>query len=424
MRLLVFSLCLASMAASAASLSLEGNTDSLEIVLSGTGSVDYQISWTDVTASAISTPGTNNGNITSGTTTVVSAPAASHWKHIRGIRLFNAGAAETITVQVDRSAANLVAYKASVGTGETIVMTEDGYWSIQNQNGTPRGSVDVPGFSGRSLHFSKVASAVDTIGYHYAYGKDNGFPGAYTLQSPGLNGYTTDCSIASQTTDPNGAVQMGAWVLNDPATGGWYLTRWGLSGAVVGSYELIDVVWYNTGINVTTITTQAITTPTLPARDINGAASGEGYGIALLSTGANTNAGAIANTTLTYVNSGGTGSRTAKLSAAVGFQAPATPVVGTWIPFTLAAGDTGIQSVSEITLGTSYGAGSLSLVIYRPISQIGQPVANNFTGGSSLFSSNPGIRIWNNSCLWLTFFGAPATTAPSVYGGFIELMER
>ena len=45
---------------------------------------------------------------------------------------------------------------------------------------------------------------------------------------------------------------------------------------------MIDVLWYNTGLVVTTTTLQAVTTPTLPARDINGSTNGDGVGLALL----------------------------------------------------------------------------------------------------------------------------------------------
>ena len=48
--------------------------------------------------------------------------------------------------------------------------------------------------------------------------------------------------------------------------------------AVINTYELADVLWYNTGITVTTTTAQAITTPTFPARDLNGSSNDGLYG--------------------------------------------------------------------------------------------------------------------------------------------------
>jgi hypothetical protein len=46
---------------------------------------------------------------------------------------------------------------------------------------------------------------------------------------------------------------------------------------------------------------------------------------------------------------------------------PATAVAGTLVPFQLATGDRGVQSVQSVTLGTSYVAGAISLVLFRII---------------------------------------------------------
>ena len=75
---------------------------------------------------------------------------------------------------------------------------------------------------------------------------------------------------------------------------------------------------------------------------------------------ATTNAGAITNTTLTYTNSAGTAGRTGTISSF-----PATAVAGTFVPFSLQAGDDGVRSIQTLTLGTSYGGGTIHLVAYR-----------------------------------------------------------
>ena len=403
------------------SLTLEGNTDALEVVTTTTASTDYVISWSNVTATALTTPGTSAGNInTATTTTVVAAPSASNWRHIRGISIRNANAVSNgITVQVDRSGSNRTLYSTTLSPGEALTWEETGGWRVYNSAGSPKVQSDPQGFSGRTLSFTKLGTAIDTIGYHYAYSKDVGFPGAATFAAPGLNGANFACDSAA------GAAVPGSHVLADPATGGWYLTRFGLTSAVVDTFELVDFVWYNTGLAVATTTAQAITTAAFPARDVNGSANGEGYRIALLTTTANTNAGAIANTTVNYTNSNGTASRTATFSGTAGFQAPATPVVGTWMPFLLQAGDTGVRSIQGVTLGTSYAAGALSLIVYRPLMQTGVSAAN-FPSGDLMtrIPLNPGVRIWNDTCFQLTLLGAPAVTAAGVYGGTIELMER
>jgi hypothetical protein len=134
-----------------------------------------------------------------------------------------------------------------------------------------------------------------------------------------------------------------------------------------------------------------------------------------VSTGANTNAGVITNTTITYTNESGTASRTGTFSGTVGWQAPATPVLGTWMPFQLQAGDRGVQSVQTVTLGTSYGAGSLSLILYRPLVTIPNPVAN--VGGIMAPTNMPGLRIWNNTCVWAIQMG-PAGTS-TIAGNYV-----
>lgn len=417
--------------AAQAGLILEGSTDSLEVITSAAGSVDYQASWANVTATALTTPGTTKGNITTATTTtVIAAPAASNFRHVRALYLRNAStsASNTVTVQVDVSATNRVLHSATLAPGETLVLKETGEFSVYASSGLERTMpFENVGFKGLSFTISKVATAFDTIGYHYNYAKDAGLPGAFGLQAPGLNGFNTDCSLASQATNPNGATQMGSYVLPDP-TGAWYLTEFGLTGTVAGSFQLVDVLWYNTGIVVTTTTAQNITMPgALPARDLNGSTNGAGVMAALLTTTANTNAAAIANTTISYTDQDGNAGNTGTFTALAGFQAPVSPVIGTWMPFQLAAGDTGIRSVQSITLGTSYVAGALSLILYRPLAQEGVTTANFPSGslvGQNATGENPGIRVYNDTCFWLNAIGAPATTANPVYGGVIRLMDR
>lgn len=410
---------------------LEGSTDSLEVVTASAGSVDYFVRASNVTATALTTPVTATGNITTATTTtVLVAPSASNWRYVGYLSLANVSttASNAVTVQVDRSGTNRVLWRGTLGPGESLIMDDEGEFAAYSSSGAARKlNFENVGFKGLSLLFNKVATVFDTIGYHYAYAKDAGFPGAFALGTPGLNGFNTDCSVASNATNPVGATQMGTHRIND-AVGSWYLTKFAVQAAVVGTIELTDVLWYNTGIAVTTTTAQTITMPgALPARDLNGSTNGEGVQAALLTTTANTNAAVVANTTLSYTDQDGNAGNTATFTALAGYQAPATPAIGTWMPFQLAAGDTGIRSVQSITLGTSYGAGALSLVLYRPIAFEGVTVANYSSGsasGNDVIGENPGIRIYNDSCLWLIGRGAPAVTANPIYGAVVNLMDR
>jgi hypothetical protein len=65
----------------------------------------------------------------------------------------------------------------------------------------------------------------------------------------------------------------------------------------------------------------------------------------------------------------------------------------------LAAGDTGVRSIQTLTLGTSYGGGTIHLVQYRPVAYVPLTAANI---GNSM---QPGTlkRVWDSSCLVLVY---------------------
>ena len=141
--------------------------------------------------------------------------------------------------------------------------------------------------------------------------------------------------------------------------------------------------------------------------------------IALLFTAASTLAAVGSNLTVSYTNSGGTAGRTATLSAIVGSQVPATPVIGTIVWFNLQAGDKGVQSIQSITLGTSMLTGSISLMITRDILTVGTTIPN--VSVPKVLGS-PGIRIYNGSCILHNILTS-ATTATFVSGS-LQIMEK
>lgn len=406
-------------------VTLDATNESVQVTTSSTSAVDYSCSWVD-NASGTFTPGSQLGQITTITdTTVCAAPGSSTQRAIGAITLCNVGAAaNTLTLKHDTAGTKRVLGRASLAPSECVMWDNAGAPRVLTASGAQRLQSDLPGFSGRTYEWSKNATAVDTIGYHYLTNKDSGLPGAWSVGTPGVNGVVTACDVVG-TAGSGGALSLGSPLLPDPASGAWYLTRWGHNSAVISTTQLIDVLWYNTGLVVTTTTAQAITTPTFPARDVNGSTNGEGLKIALYALTALGNAAAVANTTVSYTNSDGTAGRTATFSAAVGRQAPATPVIGTWMPFELAAGDRGVRSIQSITLATTYTSGTMMLVVYRPIKLEGVSLANGPSG--SLVSNlplNPGARIYNDTCFGVAVLGAPAVTAPSITSGIIELMER
>ena len=166
-------------------------------------------------------------------------------------------------------------------------------------------------------------------------------------------------------------------------------------------------MWVNSGLVVTTTTAQSITQPTLPARDNNGSTSGLGVYAGILVTTATTNGSAITNMTMSYTNSDGTPGRTATIASF-----PATAVIGTFVPFLLAAGDKGIRSIQSITLGTSLVAGAISLICFNPILSNSVLLANT---GSLAYPKKLDLRLYDGHCL-IPFWLASNTTATTING--------
>lgn len=125
----------------------------------------------------------------------------------------------------------------------------------------------------------------------------------------------------------------------------------------------------------------------------------------------------MTNTTLTYTNSEGTGSRTATISSF-----PQTAALGTLVPFQLQAGDRGVRDIASITLGTSYVSGSISLVLLRKLACV--PNAIVHVGGimNQLTSDPTGIRIYNGTALFIS--AIPSTTTAANLAGCLQIFNR
>ncbi len=423
MRKLLLLLLLFAAPLSANSLILDTTTKSLEINLSAAGSVDYIVSWADNTTTAF-TPGMEQGNLTgSGDATIVPAPAGSTQRQIKWVSVRNRSttAANVVQLQVDDSGTEyVVGPDVTLGAGESLRWDAEGELEVFAASGARKErSTYTNGYGGVSMSLYKAGPTTEAAGRYHAYAVSSGNPGAWSPGTPGLAGYNTDCSVDTNATNPVGASESGGFYLPDPASGAYYLTNFNVSGTQAMMGELVDVLWYDTGAVVTTTTGQTITMPgALPARDAQGTTAGEGVNAAILVTTATTQAGAVTTITLTYHNSDGTGSRTASIPSF-----PATAVAGTFVPFTLAAGDRGISSADTLTLGTTLSAGAISVVLYRVLAQAPVPTANV----GSVFSpiavfDQPGIRIWNDTCLWLNYLQTTTTAATAF--GTVTIMER
>ena len=240
------------------------------------------------------------------------------------------------------------------------------------------------------FYFRKnTAGSVEAADQLHSYFFEAGEPAAAAAPTPGLNGAALT-SYAGQIPFQN------------PVSGNTYLWQWDVTShdtagtnATAQVSLLLDRLWHNSGIVVTTTTAQAITSPAFPARDRNGSADGEGLMIAIEVSAATTNAAAVTNMTVNYTNQAGTAGRTATLASF-----PATAVAGSFSVFRLADGDTGVRSIEGITLGTSLVTGTVHLVVFRMLDMAVQIFERNAShGGNSQrdMHSSGFVRLWDNT---------------------------
>lgn len=394
-------------------LLLTSTSDVVRVVTgSAASTIDVHASWVDLNGTTV-TPGRQNTVIsTATTTTVVPSPGASTQRNLKGLYVTNDSAGTSCSVAVEHfDGTNQVELMQFILLpGENMTFNEEGGWRHRDSQGAEYPPAGQGSYAGRNVQFMKSTSAADSGGYWYCSSKDAGFPGAWSPGTPGVNGRVTDGTSSAD---------YGCVPIANPSVGANYLTAVELASSVNHTHDFFDCLWVNSGLVVTTTTEQTLTTPTLPARDVNGTTNGEGCMIAMLFTAAATNASAISNATVRYTNSKGVASRTATLVAIGGSQIPATPVVGTIVWFNLQAGDTGVQSIQGVTLGTSLVTGSISMMITRDIVTIGTSVINISV---PKVIQNPGIRLYNNTCMLHNIL---AGTASSTFiSGSMVITER
>lgn len=251
--------------------------------------------------------------------------------------------------------------------------------------------------------FLKVGATMEAAGVLHSMFYTTGVPGAAAAPSPGING-------AALTT------YAGQIPWSNPGAGNGYLARVSVNASLAGTLYVCDRLWHNSGIVSATTTAQAITTPTFPARDRDGSTNGVGVMMGLEVSVATTNGSAIANTTLNYTDSAGTTGNTATITSF-----PATAVAGTFVPFQLAAGDLGVRAITAassggITLGTSYGTGTVHLVAYRVLAVVPVSVANAGSVADTVSGLLP--RMYADSVPFL-LWRPSATTATTIQGQIV-----
>lgn len=372
--------------------------------------IEVHASFVDLSAGTVAPGRTNTLIATMATTTIVGSPATSTSRNIKALYITNTGTACSVLVEhFDGTTAAELA-KVDLLNGERLIFQEDGSWAHLDHRGAEYPPAGLGNYGGKSIPFMKSATTADVAGCWYCTSKDAGYPGAWSPGSPGVNGRSTDGTSSAD---------YGCIPIQNSETGANYISSLELAASANHTNDFFDVLWVNSGLSVTTTTEQAIASTLLPARDANGWTDGEGCSIAMLATTPLTNSAANASITVRYTNSKGVSDRVATLSAIAGSQLPATAGIGTIIWFNLAAGDTGVQSIQGVTLGTSLATGAISLMICRRICTIGTTVTNV---SASKAIGSPGILIYNNTCLLHCILAS--TAVATFFAGSLTVMEK
>ena len=243
-----------------------------------------------------------------------------------------------------------------------------------------------------------MAAAGAIRGYSPWYAAGN--PGASTANAAGVNG--------AALTPASGAVE-GRLTRSNPVSGNAHVARLQVNASTTGTLWLIDRLWHNSGLSVTSTTAQAITPATLPARSNDGTANGAGIMAAVEWSG--TGGAGTPTVTLTYTDQDGNTGNSATLTGVT------TPPVGTFEIFTLAAGDTGVRAPTSFIQSATRTSGTMHLVLFRVIATVDVTAANN--GGAIDILTGGMPRVYDDSVLQLLWFPS-STTALNFVGQYIE----
>jgi hypothetical protein len=211
----------------------------------------------------------------------------------------------------------------------------------------------------------KVSATAEAAGVLHSTLYASGRPGAGAAPAPGIDGAALT-AYAGQVPFPAAVGGKNIHLLSLAAS---------QSASGMSRVWLLDRLWHNSGITATTTTEQAISHPGIPSRDANGGTDGDGVLLALEVSGATGSSGTVTTITANYTDQDGNAAQTATMASW-----PTTAAVGTFVPFQLAAGDTGVRSVEGLTLGTSLVSGTVHLVQYRVLASVMVPPVTSGEG--------------------------------------------
>lgn len=244
--------------------------------------------------------------------------------------------------------------------------------------------------------FAKAVTGTMVAGRPHSTFYLAGAPGAAVAPSPGLSG-------AALTT------YAGQIPFTNPVSGNTYLARFQGQATIAGTLVLADRLWHNSGIVNATTTAQTVNSVAWPARDVAGTTNGDGIRIGLEVSTATTTG--LATPTIVYTNQSNVGSKTGAMEITYAINS----VAGTFYPFTLAAGDTGVRSVQSVTLSVALAAGVVHLVAYRELARLELTGGNIPNAIDALTSGFP--RLYDNTVPFIFFI--PSTTTTSNISGSV-----
>lgn len=250
---------------------------------------------------------------------------------------------------------------------------------------------------GQRRPFNKASQTTEGAGTWHSLLKAAGQPGAAATPASG-NGVIPDNSSAGMLrfANPGGGIFT-------------YLARFQAFGGTVGTVILYDRLWHNSGLSGTSVAAQAFTQPALTRPDALGE-DVELWGEVYTAMGAT---GSVF--TATYVDQDGNAGNSAV------YTMPANALsVGQMFPFALAAGDTGVRSVSQVILSISTGtAGDFGLVLLRRIAEVPIVVAGSGVQRDIFRLGMP--RVYDSAALALMVFCS--TTNSGVIMGSAGLVQ-
>lgn len=223
---------------------------------------------------------------------------------------------------------------------------------------------------------------------------------------PGAGSY--DTTLNGVTLSSTSAQVPGQIPFDDPVSGNTYLANFWSVGSSTGSVTVCDRLWHNGGITITSTGSQSITSPTWPARDVDGATDGAGV---LLGVEVSAQTGAGTPTiTVGYTNSAGTSGRTATNI----FATAASSLARTFYLIGLQAGDRGVRSVQSIQLSATWTSGTINLVAYCPLLTANSAAPSIAGQVDPLSGGLP--RMYDGSVPFLMLRPTSTTTTSILYG--------